>query len=128
AGGADFNSLLLRDVKDNKYRMRAMGKNALQISKKLVFEDNKDQPSEVEKLESPSIKGQSVDFYTASHPYALMAIPEMAKAIDVFYTTPELYYVPKQKALGNYNENFGDELYLISKEPTESDEKEEFFK
>lgn len=124
----DFNSLLLRDVKGNRYRMRAMGKNALQISRKVVFESNKEEPSDVKDPEMPRIKGQSVDFYTASHPYAVMAVPDMANAIDIFYTTPELYYIPKQRRLGNYNENFGDELYLISKEPSESDEREGFFK
>ncbi|HLW33855.1 MAG TPA: metallophosphoesterase [Aequorivita sp.] len=126
--GSDFNSLLLRDVKGNRYRMRAMGKNALQISRKLIFDQNKDHPSVVDEPVGVSIKGQSGDFYTASHPYAVMAVPDMARAIDVFFTSRELFYVPKQRRLGNYNENFGDALYLISKEPSESDEREGFLK
>ncbi len=124
----DYNSLLLADKKGNRYRMRAMQKNALQISKKLVFEDNNTKPSEVEKPDVPSLKGQNASFYTASHPYAVMAIPDMAQAINVFYTTPQLFYVPKQKRLGNYNENFGDDLYLISIEPSERSEGEGLFK
>jgi hypothetical protein len=124
----DYNSLLLADKNGNQYRMRAMQKNALQISKKLVFEDNNTKPSEVEKPDVPSLKGQNASFYTASHPYAVMAIPDMAQAINVFYTTPQLFYVPKQKRLGNYNENFGDDLYLISIEPSERSEGEGLFK
>lgn len=124
----DYNSLLLADKNGNRYRMRAMQKNALQISKKLVFEDNNTKPSEIEKADVPSIKGQDASFYTASHPYAVMAVPEMARAINVFYTTPQLFYVPKQKRLGNYNENFGDDLYLISIEPSEKSEGEGLFK
>ncbi len=124
----DYNSLLLADQNGNRYRMRAMEKNALQISKKLVFEDNNTKPSEVEKADVPSIKGQDASFYTASHPYAVMAVPDMAQAINVFYTTPQLFYVPKQKRLGNYNENFGDDLYLISIEPSERSEGEGLFK
>ncbi len=124
----DYNSLLLADKNGNQYRMRAMHKNALQISKKLVFEDNNTKPSEVEKPDVPSLKGQNASFYTASHPYAVMAIPDMAQAINVFYTTPQLFYVPKQKRLGNYNENFGDDLYLISIEPSERSEGEGLFK
>ncbi len=124
----DYNSLLLADKNGNQYRMRAMHKNALQISKKLVFEDNNTKPSEVEKPDVPSLKGQNASFYTASHPYAVMAIPDMAQAINVFYTTPQLFYVPKQKCLGNYNENFGDDLYLISIEPSERSEGEGLFK
>lgn len=124
----DYNSLLLADKNGNKYRMRAMQKNALQISKKLVFEDNKTKPSDAEKADVPSIKGQDVSFYTASHPYAVMAVPDMAKAINVFYTTPQLFYVPKQRSLGNYNNNYGDDLYLISIEPSETSEGEGLFK
>ncbi len=124
----DYNSLLLADETGNQYRMRAMEKNALKISKKLVFEDNSTKPSEVEKIDVPSIRGQDASFYTASHPYAVMAIPYMAQAINVFYTTPQLFYVPKQKRLGNYNQNFGDDLYLISIEPSEKSEGEGLFK
>lgn len=126
--GSDFNSLLLKDRKGNRYRMRAMSKNALKIAKKLVFDDNLQHPNVVDEPAKVSVKGQSDDFYTASHPYAIMAVPDMARAIDVFYTSRELYYVPKQPLLGNYNENFGDALYLISKEPSESDAAESFFK
>ncbi|CAM3387525.1 metallophosphoesterase [Aequorivita lipolytica] len=126
--GTDYNSLLLTDKNGNRYRMRAMGKNALQVSKKLVFEDNKNQPSDEEKEDVPTMKGQSVNFYTASHPYAIMAIPDMARAINIFYTTPQLFYIPKQKRLGNYNDNFGDDLYLISIDPSEKSEGEGIFK
>ncbi len=124
--GDDYNALLLTDVKGNKYRMRAMAKNALRISKKIAFEDN-NSPDKAGETDVPTMKGQNINFYTAAHPYAQMAIPDMAKAIGVFYTTPELFYVPKQKNLGNFNENFGDDLYLISVAPSEKSEGEELF-
>lgn len=124
---SDYRSLLLTDAKGNKYRMRAMAKNALKTSNEIVFEDN-NAPSKKGEENTPKMKGQNFDFYTASHPYAEMAIPNMAKAIGVFYTTPQLYYVPKQENLGNYNENFGDDLYLISVSPSEKSEGEELFK
>lgn len=125
---ADYNSLIMTDKKGNRYRMRAMGKKALEVTKQLVFEDNENIPSEVEDIDVPSMKGQDFNFYTATHPYAILSIPEMAEAVDIFYTRPELYYVPKQKRLGNYNESYGDELYLISIEPSEKSEGEELFK
>ena len=124
----DYSSLLLTDRNGNQYRMRAMGKNALQISRKLIFEDNENKPSDAQKADVPTVKGQNTNFYTATHPYAIMAIPDMARAINIFYTTPQLYYVPKQKRLGRYNENFGDDLYLISIEPSEKSEGEGLFK
>lgn len=124
----DYNSLLLTDATGNRYRMRAMGKNALQISRKLAFDKETDKPTEGEEIDIPSLKGQDANFYTATHPYAVMAIPDMAKAINVFYTTPQLFYVPKQQRLGNYNEKFGNDLYLISIEPSERSEGEGLFK
>lgn len=126
--GPDYDALLLADDKGTRYRMRAMGKKALEISRKLVFEDPDPKIAEVEKKDAPSVKGQSLNFYTASHPYAVMAIPDMAKAIHIFYTTPQLFYVPKQRRLAGYNENFGDALYLISIDPSERSEGEELFK
>lgn len=126
--GVDYNSLLLVDKNGNRYRMRAMGKNALQVSRKLFFEDTQNKPSDAEKIDVPTVKGQNANFYTATHPYAIMAIPDMARAINIFYTTPNLYYVPKQKRLGAYNDSFGDDLYLISIEPSEKSEGEGLFK
>lgn len=126
ASGNNYNALLLTDAKGNKYRMRAMAKNALKQSTEIVFEDNS-KPSKEGEIETSTMKGQSIDFYTASHPYAEMAIPDLAKTVGIFYTTPKLFYVPKQKNLGNYNEKFGDGLYLISVAPSEKSEGEERF-
>lgn len=125
---ADFNSLVLSDSKGNRYRMRAMGKKALDISKQLLFEDTKNQSSKAENPDIPSLKGQEFTFYTATHPYAVLSISELAAAAAIFYSSPQLYYVPKQKTLGNYNEDYGDELYLISAEPSEKSEEEGLFK
>src|SRR5690606_27169751 len=34
-----------------------------------------------------------------------------------FHTNPKLFFIPKHKALGNYNDVFGDELYMIEERP-----------
>lgn len=117
--GKDYNSLLLTDGAGKTYRMRAMAKNALKISRKIALDGEEEKPSEGNKSEVPSLRGQSVHFYTASHPYAEMAIPEMAEAVGVFHKRPQLFYVPKQKRLGSFNSEYGDALYLISVAPSE---------
>ncbi|MEP4946342.1 MAG: metallophosphatase, partial [Flavobacteriaceae bacterium] len=33
--------------------------------------------------------------------------------VEVLHTNPKLYYIPKQNRLGVYNDEFGDELYMI---------------
>lgn len=124
----DYDALLLEDSKGTQYRMRALGKKALKVSRKLTFKDPETQTETVEKNDAPSVKGQPLNFYIASHPYAILAIPDMARAINIFYTNPQLYYVPKQKRLEGYHENFGDDLYFISIEPSEKSEGKQFFK
>lgn len=57
------------------------------------------------------------NFYTASHPYAFLVVPELSKAVGLAYTNPEIYYIPQQRALQPYNEEFGDELYIIEERP-----------
>src|SRR5690554_1571199 len=118
-GGNDYNSLLLRDASGTTYRMRAMAKNALKVSQEVSIEDDSESFADIEKGERLKVKDQSLDFYTATHPYAEMAVPELANTIGVFHTEPKLYYVPKQKALADYNAHFGDDLYLISVNPVE---------
>lgn len=128
-GQKEYRSLRLSDTKGNEYRMRALGKNSLGFSQKIIPADGTEIPAGPdEEVKIPQKEIFNADFYTSSHPYAVLAIPKMAKAVDVFYTDSKLYYVPKQSTLGDYNDKFGDELYLISIEPTESSEGEKVFK
>ncbi len=128
-GQKEYRSLRLRDKKGNEYSMRALGKNSLKFSQKIVPENGTEVPAGPdEETKITEKEPYNADFYTSSHPYAVLAIPKMAKAVNVFYTDSKLYYVPKQRALGDYNDTFGNELYLISIEPTESSEGEKTFK
>ncbi|HAD78271.1 MAG TPA: hypothetical protein DCF99_00940, partial [Flavobacteriaceae bacterium] len=58
-----------------------------------------------------------MDFYTTNHPYYPLTVANLMKPINIMHSTPKLYYVPKQEALKEYNENFGDELYMIEERP-----------
>ncbi|RMA58935.1 metallophosphoesterase [Ulvibacter antarcticus] len=126
-GQKEFRSLRLKDTLGNEYRMRALGKNSLKISEKIVLDETGENTDPDEQTQLPQRIDYDEDFYTATHPYATLAIPKMAQAVDIFYTNSQLFYVPKQKQLGDYNENYGDELYLISIDPTERSEGEQTF-
>lgn len=104
------------ETKDGKeYNMRALKKSAVQFLETVPFKG-----IDGEKYFSRTIPENLIlDFYTAAHPYAAFAIPKIAKAAEVYYTTPELYYVPQQKRLGKYNEEYGDQLYMIVERPSE---------
>ena len=108
-GGNQSKSLRLEDAKGREYVMRALRKNAVQYLQAVAF---KDQYIEGQ-FDDTSTQGLLQDVFTGSHPYAPFTIATLSDAVGIFFTNPVLYYVPKQKALGVYNNEFGDELYMI---------------
>ncbi|NOY46853.1 MAG: phosphoesterase, partial [Chlorobi bacterium] len=108
-GGNQSKSLRLEDAEGREYVMRALRKNAVQYLQAVAF---KDQYIEGQ-FDDTNTQGLLQDMFTGSHPYAPFTIATLSKAVGIFYTNPVLYYVPKQKALGVYNNDFGDELYMI---------------
>lgn len=128
---SNHKALILEDKNGNRYTMRTLRKNALQYQKKISNTVDEQNPKDIQNLDDDDaeidIVTLSNNFFTASHPYSEMAIPKMANALDIFSTNPRLFYVPKQESLGNFNSNFGDELYFISIEPNEDSEGQRTF-
>jgi Calcineurin-like phosphoesterase/Haemolysin secretion/activation protein ShlB/FhaC/HecB len=108
-GGHQSKSLRFEDAQGREYVMRALRKNAVQYLQAVLFKDQYVTPD----LEGTSTEALLLDAFTASHPYAPFTIADLSKAIDVYYTEPQLFYVPKQKAIGKFNDEFGDEIYMI---------------
>jgi len=128
----DYKNLLLQDKAGNLYNMRALRKQALKFVDKIQRVEN-DNP-ENQDIDAPQNSDFSTpetygsEFYTASHPYAILAIPTLADSINIFQNRPNLIYVPKQKALKNYNASFGNEMYYISVAPSENNEGDRIFR
>ncbi len=115
-GGNQTQGLRLVDSLDREFNMRALEKDALRFLQSAGYDQ-----LDAERYFSETFPEELVrDFYTAAHPYGAFAIPLMAKAIDVRHTEPKLFYVPKQKALGNFNKTHGDRLYMIVEKPDDS--------
>ena len=108
-GGHQSKSLRLKDNEGREYVMRALRKNAVQYLQAVAF---KDQYIEGQ-FNDTKTEGLLLDVFTGAHPYAPFTIGTMAEAVGVYHTNPVLYYVPKQNALGHFNNEFGDELYMI---------------
>ncbi|MBO6605753.1 metallophosphoesterase [Psychroserpens sp.] len=108
-GGHQSKSLRFVDPQGREYVMRALRKNSIQYLQAVVFKDQYITPE----LEDTKTEALLLDAFTASHPYAPFTIAELAKSVGVFYTEPRLFYVPKQKAIGKFNDEFGDEIYMI---------------
>lgn len=122
-GGHQSKSLRLEDKSGKQYVMRALKKSAVRFLQSVAFKDQY-----VEKdFKDTYAEDFLLDFYTSSHPYTPFVIGDLADAVGVSHSNPKLFYVPKQNALAGFNENFGDELYMIEERPAEGFEKLQSF-
>ena len=112
-GGHQTRSLRLKTKSGKQLNMRALKKSATQYLQTVLFK-NKQIKGDFEKT---NVENLILDFYTSAHPYAFLAIPQLSKAANLLHTNPKLFYIPKHKFLGEYNAEYGDELYLIEERP-----------
>ncbi len=52
-------------------------------------------------------------FYRFSHPYAPLTVGVLSDAVGIYHSNPVLYYIPKQEAIKDFDDEFGNELYMI---------------
>lgn len=112
-GGHQSKSLKLEDKSGKQYTMRALRKSAVKFLQKVAFK----KVYVEQEFEGTYAEDFLMDFYTSAHPYTSFAIDDLAGAVGISHTNPKLFYVPKQTALGDFNLDYGDELYLIEERP-----------
>ncbi|WP_142785141.1 metallophosphoesterase [Changchengzhania lutea] len=115
-GGHQTRSLRLITKDGKELNMRALRKSATQYLQSVIFKDTYIQDD----FEKTAIESLILDFYTAAHPYAFSVVPDLSDAAKIYHTNPKLYYIPKHKALGDYNTEYGGELYMIEERPEEA--------
>ena len=115
-GGQQTKSLRLKTKDGRELKMKALRKTPTKYLEK-VLSKNSYVTDDFERTEIETI---ILDYYTATHPYAFMAIPKLSDAAEIYHTNPKIVYVPKHRALGNYNSNFGGQLYMIEELPEEN--------
>jgi hypothetical protein len=113
-GGFQSRSLRLENNEGKQYVMRALRKSATQFIQAAVFQEQ----YVGGQFDNTYTEEFLFDFYTSAHPYTPFMIGELADALGIYHTNPTLYYVPKQNALESFNEDFGDELYMIEERTT----------
>lgn len=114
-GGHQTRSLRLQDKDGRAYNLRAVKKSAVQFLQSVAFKEVFIQ----EEFKNTFTEELILDFYTSAHPYASLAIADLSDAVGIYHTNPQLLYVPKHEALGKYNADYGDELYIIEERPDE---------
>ncbi len=108
-GGHQSKSLRLQRKDGREYVMRALKKSAELYLQSMAFQDQ----YVLDDLKETYTQELLQDFYTGAHPYGPFTTGILSDAVGIYHTNPVLYYVPKQPALKQYNESFGDELYMI---------------
>ncbi|MEK7254947.1 MAG: metallophosphoesterase, partial [Bacteroidota bacterium] len=89
-GGSQTNSLRVEDAEGRQWVLRSMVKDETRI---VPYPFNK-----------TFAKDLFADQFTSANPYTAFTIARMAKAIGIYYTTPKLWYMPKQPRLGDFND------------------------
>lgn len=104
-GGNQTKSLKLEDSIGNKYTLRSVNKTPA--------------PLVPEFAKTLGLENIIVDGISAQHPYAATVVAVLADAAQVQHTVPKLYFIPKQDALKDYNDSYGNKLFIFEHE-TES--------
>lgn len=115
-GGHQSKSLQLVAQDGKEYTMRALKKSASRFLQSVAFKDQ----FIAKEFEDTYAEVFLFDIYTTAHPYMPFTVGNLADKIGVSHTNPLLYYIPKHKALGRFNTDFGDELYMVEERPNDS--------
>lgn len=114
-GGHQSLSLRLKDKNGKEYVMRALKKSATRFLQTVAFNDQN-----VEKeFKGTAAEAFIYDYYTTAHPYTPFIVGNLAENVGIYHSNPRLYYIPKQNALGHYNETYGNELYMVEERPVD---------
>lgn len=102
-GGFQTRSLRLENEDGQQYVLRSINKDV----EKVVPVG----------LRKSFVKSLVQDGIGAAHPYGALVIPVLAKAVGIYHANPQVVYVPHQKALGDYDADFAERLYLFEERP-----------
>lgn len=114
-GGHQSNSLRLLDKEGKEYVMRGIKKSATRFLQSAAFKER----YVGNDFENTFAEEFLLDFYTTAHPYMPFVAGPLEEAVGIYHTNPKLFYIPRQDALKEYNETYGDELYMVEERPTD---------
>ena len=122
-GGQQSRSLRLIDDNKNEYTLRALRKDPLQYIQADVVKTNV-----VRDFLTNTIAERYVsDYFTTAHPYAPFAVDELSSAVNISHASPEIYFLPKQKSLGIYSEDYGNALFMLEEHVGEENREFDIF-
>jgi len=111
-GGHQTNSIRLQDKNGREYTMRNAKKSALRFIQYFIFKTQYLSPD----VANTYFISLLQDYWTTANPYGSLTIADLSDAIQIYHANPHMYYIPKQAALGVYNEEYGDNIYFIEEQ------------
>lgn len=123
--GRDQQSKSLRLINDskNEYTLRALRKDPIQYLQADLVKS-----SYIEEFATNTVAERYVsDFFTTAHPYAPFAVNDLSTAANILHASPEIFYVPKQRRLGVFNDDYGGALYMLEEHVGEENREFEMF-
>jgi UDP-2,3-diacylglucosamine pyrophosphatase LpxH len=112
-GGQQTISLEMRGGDGKRYKLRGIKKSADFLVEK--------------RLRGTITQDVVYDGIAGSHPYASLVMPPMLHAAGLYYTQPELVYIPKDSILGDFLEEFGGMFALLEVHPDDDMSDQENF-
>jgi predicted phosphodiesterase len=108
-GGNQSISLRLEDNDGKEYVMRRLRKSATQFIQVKAFQ----QDYMKDRLNNTVAERFLMDFYTTAYPFSALVTGDLSDIVGVYHANNQLFYVPKQNGLENFNDVLGDDIYMI---------------
>ena len=113
SGGRQTRGLRLKNSEGKEYQLRSVDKDFSQALGEI--------------FQGTFVSNIAKDQASLGHPYAPIMILPMIRATKIFHPRPRLYFVPKQPALGEFSDSYGDQLYTLEERPDENQEDAPYF-
>ncbi len=104
-GGKQTQSLKLMGANGIEYTLRSINKNPDALIPEFA--------------KTLGLENIVIDGISAQHPYSAIVVANLAESVGVLHSFPRIVFVPKQPVLEDYNEKYGNRLFLLEYE-TES--------
>ncbi len=101
-GGRQTHSLEVEDSYGIRYTFRSIYKDPSKLIPDIAYD--------------LGLENIVVDGVSAQHPYSAVVVAKLAESIELLHTNPKIYFLPKQEQLKNFNEKYGNRLYLFEYE------------
>ncbi|MCM8568252.1 hypothetical protein NE848_02615 [Gramella jeungdoensis] len=101
-GGKQTHSIRLKSDDGILYSLRSVTKDPQKLIPEIA--------------ETLGLENIIVDGISAQHPYGALLAAELSDIAGVLHTHPKLVFVPKQKIFGEFNDKYGNRLYLLEYE------------